>query len=96
MPDIQLFKISSHKITTKKSQWKNHCNNKNGKLVGQMCTEFFWANEFCITIAKDAQTSKWHLDSNRYNQSSYGCAFHVQEDLALKRFDHAINNVHSW
>jgi uncharacterized protein with FMN-binding domain len=54
------------------------CSARHGSLDGNqtgLCTVYYWATKVCVQITKDAITGKWKLDSNNFNQDSYGCAF---------------------
>jgi len=84
-------------MSEKKSQRVNHCVGQHGYLGnGEYCTKYYQAFEVCIAIAKDQDTGKWYLDSNRYGQNTFGCGFQSREFRSSIQYDRAINSVHVW
>jgi len=97
IPDVQLYKVMKRRMSEKKSQRVNHCVGQHGSLGnGQYCTKYYQAFEVCIAIAKDQDTGKWYLDSNRYDQNTFGCGFQSREFRSNIQYDRAINSVHVW
>mmetsp|Transcript_18122 Transcript_18122/g.30957 ORF Transcript_18122/g.30957 Transcript_18122/m.30957 type:complete len:280 (+) Transcript_18122:685-1524(+) len=62
-----------------------------------ICHEFYWAMEICASIDKNTESGLWFLDSDRYNQSSYGCAFYNKNQYnRMMKLDGMINQKQVW
>jgi len=84
-------------MTAKKSQRAHHCRSQHGYLENDsMCIKYYRATALCIAIAKDDDNGKWYLDSNRYEQDSYGCGFREGGFDSDYKLDTPINSLHVW
>jgi hypothetical protein len=54
------------------------------------------AKELCVSIAKKEDTGRWFLDSNRYNQSSYGCVFKPDRSSRMMKYEPKVNGLEAF
>lgn len=81
-----------------KAQRETQCKNQYGYFnkSTQYCIILMTAREICVQIAKKEETGRWYLDSNRYNQSSYGCVYKPSKASAMIKYGNKVNDIQSF
>lgn len=77
MQDYKFLKYYENRMITTSRNRKLHCNFIHGDYdeKTRLCTQYYWAEEMCVSIGKNNQTGEWTLQGTRYRPDSWGCAF---------------------
>ena len=71
------MKYYEHRMLQKPKRRKEHCHFVHGDYEEKthMCTQYYWAEEMCVSISKNNITEKWELKGTKFHPESWGCAY---------------------